>query len=944
MYLPIDAFLLRAPLLPAAAWRRGARALEKHPLGGRAIELASPRLAAAKPGAARERAWGRYGRRAAFRATPHGLLAGVCVGTLGRATNIATGTPEEVGAARWADVDEIARELLDDADLRARTRFRLAPSAFVGATHVRWLGPGEPFGETREATLDAMLATIVAATHRWAYWSEVRSRLTLDMPSEDDANDDLLLSLVDAGLLQSDLAPPLVGPPPERFLAARLEALGRPDLARGLSARLGDGAAMLVHHPTRPPVLARAAVERAARLVPLLVGLHEALAPPAAERLAQPALADALDALTEGLGAGAFALDALAVGDYGVEPVPDDVAVNDDGSSPGMAAQGSVLALLVDAVAGAAARRQPEAPLDPVALATALTTNRPAALPPTTELFLTPCQGRLGARPGTGWLVGLHAPAGASLGRFAHALGAPLVRALEALDQAERRTRPEEERLDIAFAPSPTLAELAVHPKVRRRTLAITRWNDDDDLAPRFVELVADPAAPDGLALRLRGSRGVLIPSPFARIRSATAPAGALRLLAAWTLQRQHAPWAMPLGPLAELAFVPRLSLDGFVILPASWRLPAAGGRGAIARWRKQGGVPRFVQVGEGDELMPVDLEAPDAASDLEGHRRAFEIWPPLDDVVDDDGRRVEAVVMLVDEPDAEADAARARLADAVFEAYTIDPPCAAPPAPGWRTFKLFGALGHQDAVIGSEVLPTIAAARAAGEIDRWFFLRYIDGPGRRPHLRLRVHETGVGASRFEPRLSTAIAPARARAAITGLEIADYHPEIGRFAARELEAIHALYEADSDLFGALLEGDAFDDDLGRVVACVRTADALAQGLGLGLEARHELARERRRAADAGAELDDDARGAADLAFRAAGRGLRAALGEPPFGPFADHQARVAEAARSLPPESRARLSATLLHQSAVRFFGPDRDSERLTLTFWERVLGGLRRR
>ena len=33
--------------------------------------------------------------------------------------------------------------------------------------------------------------------------------------------------------------------------------------------------------------------------------------------------------------------------------------------------------------------------------------------------------------------------------------------------------------------------------------------------------------------------------------------------------------------------------------------------------------------------------------------------------------------------------------------------------------------------------------ARAAAEIDAWFFLRYLDGPGARPHLRLRAHASG---------------------------------------------------------------------------------------------------------------------------------------------------------------------------------------------------------
>ena len=105
-----------------------------------------------------------------------------------------------------------------------------------------------------------------------------------------------------------------------RALEHALDALAAGDLARGAAGLAslpggGDDAgvhAVLVHRPRQPPTLERAAVERAARLAPLLVRLQDALAPPAGERFAQPALADALDAATELFGGGAFDVAALA--------------------------------------------------------------------------------------------------------------------------------------------------------------------------------------------------------------------------------------------------------------------------------------------------------------------------------------------------------------------------------------------------------------------------------------------------------------------------------------------------------------------------------------------------------------------------------------------------------------------------------------------------------
>jgi thiopeptide-type bacteriocin biosynthesis protein len=937
VYVPLSRFLLRAPLLPVAALGRGSAALLKHPLGAQAIAHASPSLAEAanrsgrkpvrKTGQA-DRALDRYARRAAFRATPHGLLAGVAVGRLGRTTTIATGSPRAHRASSWEAVEAATRTLLDEPEVREQIRLRAAPSAIASGRTVRWLGPGDPFVEEREAELDERVAAILEAAHGWAPWPAVR-----ELAGGDGDADEFLLLLLDDGLLQSDLAPPLVGPPPADHLHARMAALGReaPPLPEDQATLLFDGDARFT--------LARAAVTRAARLVPLLVRLQEALAPPASERLAQPALADALDAITDGFGAGAFPAAALASESFGVSPAGDD-----EGTAPAPLSP-RLLALFVDAFAGAAREGRVAAALDSAAVTEALVDEATSLPPRTAELFLVPAPTGRRDAAGTGWLLGLHAPAGASFGRFGHALGAPLREALTELDTAERRAFPDDERVDVAFTPSAPLSALAAHPPIRSRALALTHWTTGDtDLTLRDLALVADPASPTGLWLRAQrpsapGDGRSITPSPLARVRSATAPAGLARLMVGWSLQRQHAPWALPLGPFAELAFVPRLSIDGFVVLPASWRLPAsvrAGGpraRVALGRFRRTARLPRFVQVGEGDELLPVDLSAPDAAGDLAGHERLFEIWPPLDAVVDRDGRRLEAVVMVVaDRADVSAPP----------ELMDVAPPAQAAPLAGWRTFKLFGGAAHQRPLLAAAA-EVVRAGRAASELDRWFFLPYVDGPGRRPHLRLRVHASGDPAT-FERRLRRALERQRADGTLTTLEVTDYTPERGRFRDDELGPLHALWESDSDLVSQLPARDAAAD---RVVDLVRTLDALAAGLGLDPAARQALALERRRAAARETHDEEDAAAEADALFRACGRTLRAALrgpvaGDPDSAAFKEYRARLA-AAPPLAAPALPRLIPTLLHHAAVRVAGPDRDVERLAYVCWQRTLEGLAR-
>jgi len=995
MYVPLPRVLLRAPLLPASALWRGPRALLRHPLGSDAVQLASPSLARAGAGARKDRALERYARRAAFRPTPHGLLAGVCMGTLAERTAIATGVPVSHLAPSWARVDALARALLDDPALRARTRLRVAPSALRGAAIVRWLGPGaaddgdglragpashglridHPFDEMHEADLVDPLPAILAVAARWTAWDDVRA--AADTADAGDA-DELLLTLLDDGLLESDVTPPIIGPPPGEHLQARLEALGEADAARALAranAALAEGAlargaaslselpgggaaapvhAVLVHRPRKPPTLERAAVERAARLIPLLVRLQDALASPAGERFAQPALADALDAATELHGGGAFDVAALATGDYGVE-------LHEDGDAEvHRPPDTTVLTSLLDAIAEAVRQGRPEAPLATQAIMEAVRDVPGPRLPCSAELFLSPVARRAGQPPGTGWLLGLHAPAGASLGRFGHALGPDALAAVAELEAAERRARPLELPVDVAFSPAGAVTDLATRPATARRTLALSRWSasaaaeddgDDDELTAAVLDLVADPDQPDALALRERATGTPIVPAALARLRSATAPAGIARLLVGWSLWRQHASWALPLGPLANLAFIPRLSLDGFVIAPASWRIPASlQTPGDLRRWRQRAAVPRYVQVGEGDEMLPIDLAAPGAAADLGDHDRAFEIWPPPKDTIDRDGRRVEAVVMVVEQPDAGETAGHARRAEAIRSAGAVPPPSRALQQAGWRTFKLFGAPGRQDDLLVM-LIPIVRAGEHAGEIDRWFFQRYVDGPGRRHHLRVRVHARGEpDASAFAARLRERLRAARAGAIVSGVEIDEYRAELGRFRPDELDAVHEIFESDSELVCALLPPPA--DALERICLQARAFDALAAGLGLDTDARHDAALSRRRAAEATDTVDEDDRRRADAAFRRVGRALRATLatdgdlGVDPAsvaGRLAAHRARVAHAARGLAADARARLLPSMLHLAAVRGLGADAEGERLAYTFWERTLQGLRK-
>jgi thiopeptide-type bacteriocin biosynthesis protein len=969
----ISRFLLRAPLLPVRGLHNPRAALRRHPLGMMAVDLASPDLAAAlqrESGAAAAAALSRYARRAAFRPTPAGLLAGVAMGRLGSRTRLETSEVEAVLAPTWERVAALGRALLVEPELLPFVRLRIAPSLMAAGEQAVWLGLGRDGLEVRSGEVDAVLGAVIEAAQQWTPWPALARAVQAAVSDEAGDVDDLMLVLIDRGVLCHDLAPPLVGTSPGPWLAQRLadlpaevDAVVAPirqrmtgicatDLAGtravlaslpGASDSATDVTGTLRHCPRGEPTLSRQAVERAAACAPLLLRLQEALAAPVAERACDAGLAEQIDSMVEIFGAGALDLAALATGGYGssLAETEEDPARGDS--------ELAVLALLAEAVAQAAAAGEMEITLDPDALDAIL----PAlGMPPTFELFLSPAREPSRARPGTGWLLGLHAPGGASWGRFAGTLAAPMREALAELAAAEERARPGERALDVVYAPSPALADLCAHPPVRQAALALVDWPEGAAVTPAELELVVDPAAAEPWALRDSTAQPIA-PSPLHRVRSTTAPSGIYRLLAGWSFARQHAPWGFSWGALAGLSFLPRVVIDGFVVAPASWRVPDSAqiaGPGAMARWRRQNRVPAAVQAGEGDELLYLDLRAAGARAELVrlAGGRVFEIWPPLDALPDRGGRRIEAVVAVACVPEsAEIEGVTAAI-EATRAAGRVPSAAQAPPAADWVSFRVYGAAERQNSVLFAAVAPAIRDALDAGEIDGWFFLPYVDEPGRRHHLRVRAHARSARqAEAFARRMRRALAPLLACGDVVSVETSGYFREAARYGGAALmPAVERLFQASSELVLAVLQAEDQDTaPADRVVIAVRAADAMAGGLGLDLEARVGLARRCRQACARSGLLDEEharqeyrqhSRQLFTWLARKQDDRLTAALGSL--------QDSAESAAASLDVDRRVTLRRrlpALLHVQVVRLAGADAGAEALVYFLWERGLQSL---
>ena len=502
----------------------------------------------------------------------------------------------------------------------------------------------------------------------------------------------------------------------------------------------------------------------------------------------------------------------------------------------------------------------------------------------------------------------------------------------------------------MAYAASPALADLSQHPPARQRALALLGWAEADALTPADLRLVVDPGAAEPLGLQHQGR--AVAPAGLHRVRSTTAPPGLYRLLLGWSFARQHRPWALTWGPLADLPFLPRLALAGFVIAPASWRIPDAAAcrrPAALARWRRQQRVPAQIQVGDGDELLLIDLDARGAAAELArfAGQRAHEVWPPLRRPVDAGGRRLEVVVPVVDRAagaDREARGRRHRGHRPRRAACRRPRSCR--PASGPASACTGPSRGRTPSC--TRWWPRLIAGPAPpASIDRWFFLRYLAPGDPRPHLRLRVHGP-AGRPGSTRRLEAALAPLRERGDVVAVEAGPYFPETARYGGPEgLAVAEAVFQADSELVLALLAAESEGRWIPTAIARERLVlahDALARGLGLDMgaaPANWPSSGGRPRPARRPEPADWPA------LFRVRGRHLQAALAGqlPPVAEVGAAGLRGGGARGRRPtPAGRRALLPALLHLQSVRLLGPHPAGEQLSYVFWARALEGLARR
>lgn len=308
-------------------------------------------------------------------------------------------------------------------------------------------------------------------------------------------------------------------------------------------------------------------------------------------------------------------------------------------------------------------------------------------------------------------------------------------------------------------------------------------------------------------------------------------------------------------GSLGREAMLPRVVYGKLVLARARWLWSqselmgirkAEGAQGrflAMQRLRQEKKLPRHLLLADGDNELPVDLNN---ALGLEA------LWGAI--------KHRNIVVLVEDFPGGEhlvAKGAEGAFTHQLVLSFLAEPeqPEPAPPPPiltepqvlhipgsEWLFAKLYMGLHTTETLLGGLLGEWVRGALAAGDADRWYFIRYSDPE---PHLRLRFHgEPGRIWGRLLPGLKQVLHPFMLSGLVWRFQLDTYEPETIRYGGlANLERAERIFMADSEAALNILATHAGEKGLQeRWQLALVSVDEFYATAGFDVATRLQLAR------------------------------------------------------------------------------------------------------
>jgi thiopeptide-type bacteriocin biosynthesis protein len=899
----------------------------------------------------------RYAARMAGRATPFGLFAGCSVGTIGRATDLVVGGP--CGRHTRLDMDYLV--LLAEAlarDPRLRPDLRFAPNSSLypvaGRLRYREVRRKEKGWTHHRAVLEVpdYLDVVLARADEGATPGELVRGLLERFPEADEADAVAYVEeLIENQVLVSNLTPALTGPEPIHGLIEHLGSLPRgaetaahlvwvrdelaafdaegpgvsPQRYRTVVRRLShlpapvDESRLFQVDLTRPPghaVLGENVLAEVLRGVDVLRRLAPAVEDPLKEfrdafaaRFGDSPVTRAVplaEALDDETGVG-FAGDRDTIEASSLlEGL--DLATSPEPRVPWGPRESHLLTLLTHALARGA---------EQIAL-----TDRDVermsmpGRPPLPDAFAA--MARLEADSGEAvargdfrvLLTGASGPSGGRwLGRFGHSDPA-LADAVRRHLAEEETVRPDALFAEVVHLPEGRTGNILARPT--SRAYEIPYLGRSGLPRDRHIPL-------DDLRVSVEGNRVVLRSARLGRevlprLTSAhnfMACDGVYRFLCALQAQGVAGDVDWDWGPLAGSAFLPRVVYGRCVLVRARWRVTASEGAilaagndeqraAAVATWRRERRIPRWVCLTDGDNELPLDLDDLPAVASALGRLAGAEsvvlceAFPAPDRLcaAGTEGRFVHEIVVpfvrcaAVAAPAPRAGSGPERSGHAGSR-EAVTPAFRRTCAPGseWLSLKLYAGPLVIDHLVREGLGPLANDLVEEGLARLWFFVRYAD-----PHHHLRVRFAGdprVLRDAVVPRLEAAVAPLLADGRVWKVQWDTYDREVERYGGPAgIGLCEELFHHDSRAAVDLLRrasGDVRDDARWRLAFL--GMDRLLGDLGLNLGERRDVLRLERDASREEFRMDAARSASVGARYRAEATALRALLRpEPGEGP------------------------------------------------------------
>lgn len=324
-------------------------------------------------------------------------------------------------------------------------------------------------------------------------------------------------------------------------------------------------------------------------------------------------------------------------------------------------------------------------------------------------------------------------------------------------------------------------------------------------------------------------------------------------------------------GTLMRAPFLPRVVTGRLILRRAQWQVGkeelkrlghARGGAlfQEVQAWRQERRLPRWVNLADGDNLLPVDLDHVSSvemfAQLVRSRDRAtlIELFPGPDElcVCGPEGRFVHEVIIPFVGPSRTVESPGGQEGQVLRSKCRLDSPVRVsssaaprtfPPGSEWLYAKLYTGAVTADAVLCETVTPLVRSVLESGAADQWFFIRYADPHW---HLRLRFHGNPERLhGEVLPALEAAISPLVDDGRVRRLQLDTYEREMERYGGPEGIALaEKLFQTDSDAVLAMLAllepGDDGMDERWRLT--LRGMDAFLTDFGFDCHKKYLLFR------------------------------------------------------------------------------------------------------